>query len=130
MSTRRASFWPLPFMTVLTMVLVGAVVFSGTGCAGGGERTPSPVPTAMPTPGPRGEEAVAAGKALFSDKGCAFCHGADGGGTAQIPAIVYRSRDAVVKQVRGGGWHMPAYGTDKVSDAELDKIVAFLETLK
>ena len=112
------------------MVLVGVVVFSGMGCAGGQERTPAPIPTAIPTPGPRGEEAVAAGKALFSDKGCAFCHGADGAGTAQVPALVYRSRDAVLNQVRGGGFHMPAFGTDKVSDEDLDKIVAFLESLK
>ncbi|MDP2953403.1 MAG: c-type cytochrome, partial [Chloroflexota bacterium] len=75
---------------MLTLLLVGAVVLSGMGCGRGDERTPAPIPTAIPTPGPRGEEAVAAGKALISAKGCAFCHGADGGGTAQVPAIVYR----------------------------------------
>lgn len=80
--------------------------------------------------------AVEEGKALLADKGCASCHGASGEGVENLgPALPGHSREAVFGQVREprqvpeGSMQMPSFGVDQISDEELEKIVAFIESL-
>ncbi|MFQ6015306.1 MAG: c-type cytochrome [Anaerolineae bacterium] len=90
--------------------------------------TPVP-PTAtpmLPTPTP---ELAEEGKALFAQKGCAACHGSNAEGTDIAPALAGHSREQVFKQVRNPVGEMPALTEEQVSDEELEKIAAFIESL-
>jgi mono/diheme cytochrome c family protein len=104
------------------------------------EVTPSPTPKATPTsraaptptPGFTATPDLAAeGEGLFTGKGCAACHGAEAQGGIG-PSLVGVSRETVLKTVREGrpGTPMAAFSTEQVSDADLDRIIAFLESLK
>lgn len=72
--------------------------------------------------------AAAEGHELFEQIGCAQCHGhnAEGGFG---PALAGRTRDRVFRQVRNPVGEMPPFSPDQVSDADLEKIATFIETL-
>lgn len=77
------------------------------------------------------EEPVAQGKESFARAGCSFCHGGGGEGTNFAPPLAGRSREQIVKQVRQPRTPlMPAYTQQHLGDADLDRIVTFLLTLK
>lgn len=69
------------------------------------------------------------GHQLFVQKGCAACHGAEGEGSAVAPALPGHTREAVLRQVRNPLFMMPAFSQDQVSDKELEKIAAWVESL-
>ncbi len=69
------------------------------------------------------------GNALYLAKGCSACHGQDANGTAIAPALQGKSAEQVRNQVRSPVGNMPAFTTDQVTDAELDKIAAFFASL-
>lgn len=70
---------------------------------------------------PRGD-AVSRGAAIFFAQGCALCHGAAGDAPDGL-ALRGRAGTQVVRQGQPG---MPAFGRDRISDAELADLEAFL----
>ena len=72
------------------------------------------------------------GAVVFQDKQCRDCHMLGGVGGERGPALdevaTRLTGDEMVRQVVQGGGNMPAYGK-KVSPAEVDALVAFMETL-
>jgi ubiquinol-cytochrome c reductase cytochrome b subunit len=72
------------------------------------------------------------GALVFQNKQCRNCHALGGEGGERGPAldtVANRlTRDEMVRQVVQGGGNMPAYGK-KLSPAEVDALVAFMQTL-
>jgi mono/diheme cytochrome c family protein len=72
-----------------------------------------------------------AGAALYRDKGCVQCHGADLNGNKKGPALADIHNDPawpaekITKQIRDGGQKMPPFG-DSLTDPEIAQLVAFL----
>lgn len=71
------------------------------------------------------------GAALFRDKGCAFCHGADLGGTSKAPSLAGLNNDKswpaarISNQILNGGQKMPPF-RDSLDDNEISDLVAYL----
>jgi cytochrome c550 len=76
-----------------------------------------------------GDETLVEGLALFRSAGCAACHGQEGeGGTG--PAIAGHTAEQVQRQIRTPkGDVMPAFSEDQLSDAQLDLIIGWVESL-
>ena len=72
------------------------------------------------------------GAVVFQDKQCRNCHELDGHGGMRGPALddvaTTMTYDQLIRQVLQGGGNMPAYGKN-LSPAEVDAVVAYLETL-
>ncbi len=72
-----------------------------------------------------------AGAALFVDKGCTFCHGVSGVGTAKAPSLIDLRKDkawpeAKIKiQILNGGQKMPPFA-DSLTDQEVSQLIAYL----
>lgn len=73
-----------------------------------------------------------AGAALFLDKGCAHCHGADLAGTKKAPALPATLRKdkmwtvpKLTGQILDGGPKMPPF-RDSLTDEEAAQLVAYL----
>lgn len=72
-----------------------------------------------------------AGAGLYRDKGCAYCHGADGTGTKKAPALTDLWKDKtwtdekLTSQILDGGKKMPPF-RDSVTDDELADLIAYL----
>lgn len=76
------------------------------------------------------------GKRLFSEKSCAACHGANGGGGAKGPSLLERERTRGLSQMTGALWnHSYAMGermraagirTPRFARGEIADILAFL----
>ncbi len=69
------------------------------------------------------------GKKLFTDRGCAACHGTSAMGTAVVQSISLRSPGVITQQVRAPVGMMPPFPPDKLSSDELDKIIVFIRAL-
>ncbi len=73
----------------------------------------------------------AAGAALYS-RACAWCHGLDAQGVdgkGQEIKLKPREFAVMIEQVRFGGYRMPFFQQDRVSDQDLRNIVEHLSTL-
>lgn len=76
-----------------------------------------------------------AGAALFRDKGCSYCHGADLQGTKKAPALAEIRKDKewtadkMTNQILNGGEKMPPF-SDSLSDEEIADLVAYLRAKK
>lgn len=68
------------------------------------------------------------GSTLFFAYGCASCHGVKGEGSAVGPEIAGDSALKIGTKVREGPKTMPAYDLSVLSDADLEKLVAFLHS--
>jgi ubiquinol-cytochrome c reductase cytochrome b subunit len=72
------------------------------------------------------------GAIVFQNKQCRNCHALDGVGGQRGPALddvaTRLTRPELIRQVIQGGGNMPAYGK-KLSPAEVEALVSFLETL-
>jgi ubiquinol-cytochrome c reductase cytochrome b subunit len=72
------------------------------------------------------------GAVVFQNKTCRNCHALDGQGGQRGPDLTNvataLTHDELVRQVIQGGGLMPAYG-EQLSPAEVDALVAFLQTL-
>ena len=72
-----------------------------------------------------------AGAVLFRDKGCAYCHGANGVGGKKAPALTGIRTDKawppakITTQILNGGQKMPPFG-DSLTDAQISQLVAYL----
>ena len=71
------------------------------------------------------------GAQAWAGQNCNLCHGDQAAGRIgpQL-AKTSVSADAFAKVVRGGRGSMPAYTADKLSDADLTAMLAWLQTLK
>ena len=80
-----------------------------------------------------GEELVLTGVAkegyeIYQQVGCAQCHGVQGEGGLG-PPLAGHTPDAVIRQVRNPVGNMPAFPPERLSDEDLQKIVAFILAL-
>lgn len=72
-----------------------------------------------------------AGAALYRDKGCVQCHGADLAGTKKGPSLTdirddkAWPPDKITKQITDGGPKMPPFA-DSLTDQEIAQLVAYL----
>lgn len=75
-------------------------------------------------PGPDGE------RTLWAELGCGACHGAEADG-GSAPALVGQglAYDGFQRIVREGAEGMPAYGGDRLSDADLERMYKWLTAL-
>jgi mono/diheme cytochrome c family protein len=72
---------------------------------------------------------LARGKELFTQEGCAGCHGGNaGGGVGPMLSGTALPLDAVQRKVRRGSGAMPAFDTGTISDAEIKRIYQWLES--
>jgi mono/diheme cytochrome c family protein len=69
------------------------------------------------------------GRRLFVGAECSTCHGLDARGAAVGPALAAANPDIVRHMVRDGPKGMPAYSAAQLSDADLDRIAAYLQGL-
>lgn len=88
-----------------------------------GPTTPVAASKATATPATGGD--AQKGKIVFSDMGCAGCHGAAGQGSLG-PPLKGKSASTIKKVVRSGREAMPSYDAASLSDADLMNIIAFL----
>ncbi len=70
---------------------------------------------------------AAAGKEVFA-KTCTGCHLNNGLDAGRAPVLAGKTytQEFVTNQIRNGGTRMPKFGTDKVSDADLPNVVAYV----
>jgi mono/diheme cytochrome c family protein len=85
-------------------------------------------------PAPAGLHATASGAALFHEKGCEHCHGANFAGIADKgPSLLTVGRrlkkDAIAKQIHDGGRQMPAFG-DALQPDEISALAEMLAKKK
>jgi mono/diheme cytochrome c family protein len=72
-----------------------------------------------------------AGAVLFRDKGCAYCHGANGAGGKKGPDLSGLRKDKlwppgkITDQIMNGGQKMPPF-SDSLTDHEIAQVVAYL----
>ncbi len=71
----------------------------------------------------------AEGKEIYLAAGCGGCHGFDGEGSEIGPALVGHTGEQVRRQVRAPLATMPSYDVSQISDADLEKIAAYVESL-
>lgn len=105
---------------ILLLVLLTLLL---SGC--GGSTAPEPPATSQ----------AATGQELFNRQfGCNSCH--PGGRRSTGPALVgaefqarHPTNDTIQRQVRNGGGGMPAYGPERMSDLELQAVIAYIRWL-
>ena len=125
---------------ILLTLLISAALFLAACSASTTEPTaPPPAPTEEPAAevaeadhdeadGDLSAEAEA-GFELYTTVGCAGCHGAEGEGNVG-PALAGHTREQVFRQVRTPkGDIMPAFSEDRLSDADVENIVAWIDSL-
>ena len=101
-----------------------ALLFLLAGCASSHSYAPSPEPVVVASPAlleRHGEE-------VFR-RTCNACH--PGGGRGLGPALTRPiERASAIDQVRLGFGEMPPFTIEQLSDAELDAVLAYLETIR
>jgi len=85
------------------------------------------MPLAKPAEAQTGD-AVHDGQLLFFQYGCASCHLGNGKGGAVGKDLSDASPAKIENKVRAGPKGMPAFTSDMLSDADLQKIIAFLQS--
>jgi len=70
-----------------------------------------------------------AGAALYRDKGCAYCHGANTQGTSRGPSLEKVRKTMkpaqIAGQIKNGGQKMPSF-SDSLTGDEIAQLVAYL----
>jgi cytochrome c553 len=69
------------------------------------------------------------GRALFFSHGCASCHGLEGQGSAVGKDLSKSDSEEISDEVRKGPKTMPAFESGVLSDADLEKLIAFLQSV-
>ena len=81
------------------------------------------------------EDSAKSGAALFSEKGCTYCHGPVGQGAKKGPALTDLWKDKtwtnekITNQILNGGQKMPPF-QDSVTDDEVKDLIAWLRAKK
>lgn len=104
------------FAALLALVLVMSIALAGCGGGGGGQ------------PAASGGN-VQAGQAVFQQN-CNGCH--PGGAQGTGPNLKGRNLAAgqIKNQVRNGKGAMPAFPANRISDQQLNDLVAYVQSLK
>ncbi len=68
------------------------------------------------------------GYEIYLSVGCATCHGDKGQGGVG-PALAGHTPEQVRRQVRNPVGNMPAFSTEQLSDEDLEKVIAFVQSL-
>jgi len=111
-----------------------SLIFMLTATACGAAATPTVIPTPEPTSTPASAPSSTLapevhGTQLFSEKGCAACHGQNAEGSAIAPALPGHTAEQVRRQVRNPIGTMPRFGPEQISDEELEELVEFITEL-
>jgi mono/diheme cytochrome c family protein len=124
---------------VISWLALLAMALWIVGCGGAAQPTAQPtavVATQPPSPGVAttptlpGAPEPAVGQQLWPEKPCISCHGAQAeGNVGPKLAGTPLTFDEVLLRVRTGKGVMPAFTTAQISDAELQNIYAWLESL-
>lgn len=69
------------------------------------------------------------GRALFFSYGCAACHGLQGEGSAVGKDLSKADSEEITDEVRRGPKTMPAFEEEVLPDPDLEKLIAFLESV-
>jgi len=118
MLTRR-----LPF----ALVLAASIAAFAPACGGGGGST-TDLPTAS-YEGPITSSDVAGGEALWTAN-CAGCHTeADGAYGPRVHDLALTPAHAR-EQIREGSGRMPGFGSGEMSADDLEKLLAYLQTIQ
>jgi len=91
------------------------------------ETPPSPTSEQLAMADPTGEPAQR-GAAVYFAQGCALCHGAVGEATGELR--LRGGGEEASEAVREGRRGMPAYSLHQISNAELNDLVAYLNTFR
>ena len=84
------------------------------------------MPLAKPADAKTGDP-VHDGQSLFFQYGCASCHMSNGQGGAVGKDLAGDSTNKITTKVRAGPKGMPQFTSDMLPDADLQKIIAFLQ---
>lgn len=86
---------------------------------------------ALGQPGVRWEagQPLEPGRRIYLEAGCATCHGVDARGGPVGPSLAHSFPSITKRMVREGPGGMPTYGEAVLSEAELDKMAAYLQGL-
>ncbi|MBI5285050.1 MAG: cytochrome c [Chloroflexi bacterium] len=85
------------------------------------------VPLAKPAEAQTGDP-VHDGGLLFFRYGCAACHGSSGAGGAVGKDLSDASASKIKAKVRDGPKGMPVFSADALPDADMQKLIAFLQS--
>jgi mono/diheme cytochrome c family protein len=130
MSARR------PSAVLLVVLAIGLTVAAGLIGWAVGRSTAEEATTVTVTAGETAEAeepgpgAAAAGRKAYFNAGCSACHGMNAEGTDVGPSLAGHTAEQVHQQVRSPLAQMPAYSPEKLSDADLDKIAAYIAGLE
>lgn len=69
------------------------------------------------------------GLSVYAAAGCAACHGDNAEGTDIGPSLPGHSAEVIARQIRAPLGSMPAYGANRLSDADVDLIVEYITSL-
>lgn len=105
----------LPLLVITALAL--------TACGGGAPAAPQAGAQSQ-----GGAASSSQGQQLFA-LNCGECHSEDGTGTDEAPAVIGHTTDQVLKQVRTPEGDMDAIPADKLSDADLALIAAYVTSL-
>ena len=75
-------------------------------------------------------DAATDGRALFFGYGCASCHGLQGKGGAVGKDLSKANSEEISDEARRGPKTMPAFESGVLSDADLQKLIAFLKSTR
>jgi hypothetical protein len=70
------------------------------------------------------------GRVLFFAYGCASCHGLNGEGAAVGKNLGKADSEEISQEVRRGPKTMPAFEKGVLSDSDLEKLIAFLKSVR
>jgi len=70
------------------------------------------------------------GRVLFFGYGCASCHGLKGQGAAVGKDLSKADAEEISREVRRGPKTMPSFDLSVLSDADLEKLIAFLQSTR
>ncbi len=85
------------------------------------------MPLAKPADAQTGDS-VHDGGLLFFRYGCAACHGSSGAGGAVGKNLTDASASKISQKVRSGPKTMPGFSSSELSDEDMDKLIAFLQS--
>ena len=89
----------------------------------------TPVGAAEEQAEPASGDVLAEGQDLYVSAGCGACHGPSGEGSAIGPALPGHTAEQVERQIRTPLATMPSYSLSQLSDEDVTKIAAFIESL-
>ncbi len=127
---RDRVFGRRPFVVLGLLLGIATILLA---CSGSGtQEQDTVVPEATEGEGHQ-EEALSdpalRGLDVFTTAGCLGCHGQSAEGTAIAPALAGHTESQVLRQVRAPVGIMPLFPSDKITNAQMDDLVAYIASL-